>query len=99
MPEAAGRPGRPASPRKNTPRKHKNTTENSFSCLRAFVVAFPRLEDEPERKLHHARVAGQARDRACRRVADVRVRQPELGLVEDVEHFPPQLERRLAAEG
>src|SRR5204862_6986708 len=56
------------------------------------------LEDKPQRELHHARIAGETLNRAERAVADVRIRQPELDGVEQVEDFPPQLDRRLTRD-
>src|SRR6266850_3826031 len=63
--------------------------------FRVFVCfVFSWLEHEAQRELHHARIAGEARNRSGRGVADVRIGQPELGRVEHVEHFPAQLDGR-----
>ena len=56
------------------------------------------LEHDPERELHHARIAGQPRDRSACAVADVRVGQPELHRVEHVEDLPSNFDRALGAD-
>src|SRR5882672_6240151 len=78
------------------PRNHEESIILSFSCFRVFVCfVVSCLEHEPQRELHHARVAREARDRCRRGVADVGLGQPELGRVEQVEDLPTQLNRRL----
>ena len=55
-------------------------------------------ERKTKRELHHARIAGEPRNRSARAVADVRVGQPELVGVEDVEDLPADLDRPVGTD-
>ena len=93
-----------------TPKKTKCLTTAPPRRRRSWCRAFCRalyfvlqccvgsgLEREPERQLHHARIAGERRDHAGVADGDVALRKPEVRAIEHVEDVPAQ--RRIDAGG